>query len=237
MAAEIVGDINNNDENNVNEKWKMTWGVKHGWLFKKKKPNLAGPFLFFNVKQSSHDFYNKRKYLRQWAKGVVVKKWSTPLEKNHHTGIFRRKANSKIEPQLFYPYFHKTKLILPMWSSEMQHRRWWWSRQGWRMADQSKQPWWGQLPSELVKRNSSARLWLSNARIMDMSWGNSDLRRSKGLSRGFFFSCTQMYRDMQNWWQANPRHTNSFTCPHPSQDSLWRWTKRWNDNMNQWTNL
>lgn len=35
MAAEIVGDINN-DENNVNEKWKMTWGVKHGWLFKKK---------------------------------------------------------------------------------------------------------------------------------------------------------------------------------------------------------
>lgn len=45
MAAEIVGDINN-DENNVNEKWKMTWGVKHGWLFKKKNLTWQVPFYF-----------------------------------------------------------------------------------------------------------------------------------------------------------------------------------------------
>lgn len=63
--------------------------------------------------------------------------------------------------------------------------------------------------SEEVDRYSSLRLWDSKARIMLMSCGSSDFRRSSGFSFAFFF--VNWKRTISSLQRSYVRYSNLFT--------------------------
>ena len=81
-----------------------------------------------------------------------------------------------------------------------------------------------------VTRNSSARLCVSRARIMDRSCGSSDFRRSNGFSRGFFFSCrTHRHTTCQSDSKVGRTHAPSINSIHGQVSMI---NKYWNSCTN-----